>query len=413
MRLLLTPLLLLTLALLASSQAQTAGVQLPSKDLQTLYNRHDWHSLREASRHQNVPLFYRAAVEAAFDDYVQAEKDLKAIEKNGTVDQQYEALEMSVNLHFRHGFYREALDELHLMLKERPQAEDVRRTIPLLKALSSNPDQTTVRCRTSTIPAHMEQGNLFVPVQIKNSSAQFILDSGANFSLMSFSEAKRLGLGVEESQASVGDASGTKIGMKVANAPDLKIGGLHLRNVRFGVVPDSQEPFVDLPAGNRAILGIPVLLSMRALRWTAAGTFTSCFKTSEHQEPNVSFVGMFPVTQIWFQNKSLSFTIDMGAIRTDLDPSFATDFPKLISDFGQKEQHRITGVGGTTSYDAVLLPSLVLDIGGHDVHLTPAHVLLKGSNGTGDWADGNLGMDLLTQSRITTLDFMSMSLRLQ
>lgn len=353
-----------TLCLTVACHAQEATPTPGRVNLKNLYDRQDWYGLRTASQHEHLPLFYKAAIEVAFDRFAAAEKDLKKVESVNTGDQLYEALGMSVNLYFRHGRYHEALNQLRRMSGQKPDAEDVKQTLPLLQALSEAPNQSTIRCEVSTVDAHMVQGNLFVPTRIGDVAADFIVDSGANFSLMSYSEAERLGLKIFDSKASMGDSSGTRIGMKIANAPDLEIGGLHIKNVRFGLIPDSQEPFIDLPVGHRGILGISVVLAMRTIRWTSTGAFTSCIQSSAPTEPNIFFNGMSPVARASYDGHSLFLPIDTGAIRTDLDPPFAAKFPDLVSTTGRKEQHRITGVGGSTNYEAVELPSLAMEIGG-------------------------------------------------
>jgi hypothetical protein len=40
------------------------------------------------------------------------------------------------------------------------------------------------------------------------------------------------------------------------------------------------------------------------------------------------------------------FTLDTGAVDTDLNPIFAKELPALVSS-GQKETHKITGLGGS------------------------------------------------------------------
>jgi hypothetical protein len=153
---------------------------------------------------------------------------------------------------------------------------------------------------------------------------------------------------------------------------------------------------------------------MQTMRWEPNGTFAFGF-APEHKDistSNLSFDQSFPVTQIEFQHKSLEFTVDSGAEKTVLSPPFEKEFPDLIRASGQKESHKLTGVAGSSSYDSVLLPSITLQVGGHDVSLAPAHVLLKQSSDTSSWAAGNLGIDLLNQARVITFDFHAMTLSL-
>lgn len=76
-------------------------------------------------------------------------------------------------------------------------------------------------------------------------------------------------------------------------------------------------------------------------------------------------------------------------------------------------QHRITGVGGSASIESFTLPSLSFRLGGVDVTLKPANILLEENNSTSAWFKGNLGMDLLNQARSVDVDFGSMTLSLK
>lgn len=81
-----------------------------------------------------------------------------------------------------------------------------------------------------------------------------------------------------------------------------------------------------------------------------------------------------------------------------------------MKSIGRSEPHTLTGVGGSASYESILLPSHDLQIGGHTVTLTNPHVLTQESSDTSKWADGNLGIDLLNEERTVTFDFGAMTL---
>jgi hypothetical protein len=113
-----------------------------------------------------------------------------------------------------------------------------------------------------------------------------------------------------------------------------------------------------------------------------------------------------------FRHSELDFTLDTGAQNTDLYQAFANSFSELIKS-GKRESRKVTGVGGSANVDSVVLPLVTLRIGGHDVLLRPAHVLLQKSSGTSGMFAGNLGMDLLNQAHTITLNFQSMTLTLE
>ncbi|MBV8072746.1 MAG: aspartyl protease family protein [Acidobacteriaceae bacterium] len=359
--------------------------------------------------------FYRGATEAAFNQIGPARKYLEAVIRTAPHSEDaYAAHELLASLYFRNGLYHKAFLQIEAMLREKPTAEDAKNMHPLFKALSQS-DQAVSRRKPSTLPLRLEQGNLYLPVTIGGKQATYILDTGANFSLLSESEAKRLGLLVRDVNTQIGDSSGAHVGMRVAVAKDLFLGNLHLKNVAFGVLPDTQPPFAGLPVGLRGLLGIPVLLAMQTLRWEPKGTFAFGFRPQPKRlsRANLCFEQSFPVTQVVVQHTMLDFTLDTGAVHTVLSLPFAQKFPDLLKASGQKESHLLTGVGGSSSYDSVLLPIVILQVGGQAVSLKPAHVLVKQSSDTSTWAAGNLGMDLLNQARMITIDFHAMTLSLQ
>ena len=381
----------------------------------SLYEARQWFALRDAIKEAGVPPFYRGATDAAFNQIRPAQKYLQAVIRAAPHSQDaYAAHELLASLYFRNGIYSKAFLQIEAMLTEKRTAEDVKNMRPLFQALSQS-DQSVFRRRASTLPLRIEEGNLYLPFTIGGKQASYVLDTGANFSLLSESEANRLGLLIRNVNTEIGDSSGAHIGMRVAIAKDLLLGNLHLGNVAFGVLPDTQPPFAGLPVGRRGLLGIPVLLAMRTVRWQPKGSFAFGFrpKPKHFQRANLCFEQSFPVTQVGFQHTELDFTLDTGAVHSILSPPFAQRFPDLLKTSGQKEAHQLTGVGGSSSYESVLLPAVTLQVGGQAISLKPAHVLLRQSSDTSSWAAGNLGMDLLNQASTITIDFHAMMLSLQ
>jgi predicted aspartyl protease len=384
-------------------------------DIQSIYDGHHWFALRDAVEHGDASPFFRGAVAAAFNKTKQAQLDLEAVISAAPHSREaYSAHTLLAGLYFRTGRYREALAQEDAMLAEKPNAEDAKNVEPLFRALSRSPNQTVVQKQASTVKTRLKDGNLFVPLTINGSSASYIFDTGFNGSGMSESEAIRLGLEVHEISTKVDSMSGVRVTARIAVANNLTIGEFHLANVAFLIFPDKQPPFDELPDGARGILRISVILALQSIRWTADGTFlVGRSPTAGAIGPaNLCFEGAFPVVQVVVRHSVLDFTLDTGAQNTDLYQMFAKEFPDLIES-GKKESHELTGVGGSATFDSIVLPSLNLSVGGRDVLLQPAHVLLQKGSGTSDLYSGNLGMDLLTQAHSITLDFQRMTLTLK
>jgi predicted aspartyl protease len=407
--------IVLALALASCLLCSRAFSQSSDGGYKSLYEGHHWFALRDATTSSDAPAFYHAAVEAAFEEEASAERDLSSIIARAPHSADaYEAQELLTTFFFRHGEFKQGLLHLQAMLKEKPDSEDVKNAIGIYTAMGQV-DQSVVEVGSSTVQMLRGEGNLYLPVNINGQHASYAFDTGANFNGISESEATRLGMKLVEASGQVEDSSGHQLGLRVAIAKDLRIGGLHLRDVAFGVFPDGQPPFNELSQQKRGLIGIPILLAMRTMRWSTDGIFELGFPSEAFhlQTANLSFEQAFPVTRGFFRGKGIDLTVDSGAQRTVLSPAFASAFSDVLAPIAKPENYKLTGVGGTSSYASLLVPSLDLQIGGHTVTLTNAHVLTQESSNESKWAGGNLGIDLLNEANSTTFDFGAMKLTLR
>ncbi len=283
--------------------------------------------------------------------------------------------------------------------------------LPLLTAFSEFPDQHTVRMPSTTL--QLQEGGL--PFSLNGVQATYWFDTGANFSVLSESEAKRFGLQVRSVATKVKVSTGARVDFRIAVAPQLSFGPILLRNVAFLVFPDDQPPFKDGPLGSRGLIGIPVLLAFEQFVWGADKSFKigSKLANARATRPNLCFDGNTPVTQIQFNDRSLSFVLDTGATNTDLFPPFASAFPELIHNSEKTDSYKMEGVGSVKNMNAAILESVRFIIGGFPVVLKPANVLLTPTGETSKFFHGNLGIDLLQQAHEAVFDFKAMTLTLQ
>jgi predicted aspartyl protease len=272
------------------------------------------------------------------------------------------------------------------------------------------PDQTVGKFRPSILH---HDGNIFVPISIGGKAAKYFFDTGAWVNCMSESEAKRLGLAVHESGGTLGTATGAKVGFRTAVAEEFAAGNISLRNVSFAVFPDDQEPWSVLPEGQRGLLGMPVLLALRTLRWTRDGTIEIGAKArlKDVHTSNLYFDNDHLLLVAGVQGRRVHGLLDTGAETTDLYEEFTKEFADLVQESGKKDSTEVRGVGHAESFDSITFPEVMFRIGGVDSVLRPAHALLKqlGPKGT----VGNFGLDLLKQGRGFRIDFGAMTLELE
>jgi predicted aspartyl protease len=391
--------------------------QMPAQDLQqyrALLDSNQVFTLRDLAGHGHVPPFYAGAIEEAENRTGPAMRDLtRAINLDPHSKQAFEAHEMLANLYFRNGKYREARREAEMAHTIEPDSADLNNMLPLLRALADEPDMEVVDRRGSRLRMRRdESGSSGLPLSINGEAVTYGFDTGSALSVMGASDAKMLKLTVRHVESHLSESSGTAIpGFNIAVARDLVIGGLHQRNVPFFVLQDTGEPFVHVPVGNRGLIGLPTMIAMQKIRWEPTGTFAfgKGVRSGRNPEHNLLFHGSTAIVHLRVKDKSLTFSLDTGAVDTDLNQGFATAFPELVK-AGKKETRAITGFGGSNPYDSVLLGPVTFNIGSRAITLKSPHVFPNHSLGN---FDGNLGNDILKQATAITLDFSRMSLELE
>ena len=380
--------------------------------LKLLFNDRRWFDLRDSVSPRGTSAFYQGLVACAFNEIHHCEQKLgTVITSHPKSDEAIEAHRRLASLYLIHGRYREALAHVDAVLTIHPEDSDALSVRPLLATLSEFPDQRTVRMQSTTL--QLQEGGL--PFSINGVQATYWFDTGANFSVMSESEAKRFGLQIRSVATKARVSTGEQVAFRIAVAKEMSFGSIRLRNVAFLVFPDNQPPFNDGPTGSRGLIGIPILLEFEKFVWGADKTFEIAPKSvSAHApHPTLCFDGNTPVTQVQFGDRNLSFVLDTGATNTDLFPPFSTAFPELIRNSEKTDSYKMEGVGSVKNMNAAILESVRFVIGGFPVVLKPANVLLTPTGETSKFYHGNLGIDLLQQAHRTIFDFKAMTLTLQ
>jgi tetratricopeptide (TPR) repeat protein len=383
--------------------------------LRSLYDQNRFFELRDAIKDQNAPPLYLGTVASAFNDTKRAEKYLnRVIKLEPASDNAYYAHGRLAYLYARVGRNREVVQQFDRMLAIKPNSTDVQNMRPLFVGFSRYSNQSlgkkhSAKVRSGTV----SKDELTIPVSVHGKALNWIVDTGANFSMISESEARMLGLSIGSEKAKVGDANGGSATVRTVVVDKLSIGEMEIRNVPFTVALDSQPPFNDLPPGKRAILGFTFLSALKAISWTSDGTFEIGFPSdpSENRQTNLWFDGLTPVIRVRYQNRDLDFAFDTGdGAGTQLWSRFSDDYATLLKEHGTKSTRKVTQMGGSQERDIVSLPELQLQVGGFDTVLKPAQVFSKPVGN--DSRYGLLGMDLLTQAHTVKVDFRSMTVEL-
>lgn len=115
--------------------------------------------------------------------------------------------------------------------------------------LQGRPDME-VKNGVATFACDVSSAGLRLNGSANGQSVSWLLDTGANFSVISDAEAVRLGMRINETSGRAGDLAGGSVAARTATAERLTIGSTEMRGVTFLVTPASEMPWKELPAGN-------------------------------------------------------------------------------------------------------------------------------------------------------------------
>jgi len=382
----------------------------PPPDLKALYDSAKWKELEETLGKTKGNDFYRGALGVTFNQGPRnAESHLRAVIKGAPKSQEaYEAYEWLAHLYFYSGQYKRLVSTMEARWSAFPGhagQDEEKREIAGYRGL---PDQVTVSVRPATL--RHEDDSIFIPLSVNGKTASFFFDTGAWPNVMSAAEAERLGLRITGGSGSMGTMT-NRTTFRTAVADELVVGGVRLKNVSFTILPDDQEPWSLVPLGRRGLIGIPVILAFRTLRWAHDGTVRIGEKPApfDVHKANLIFDNDHLATSVRLEGRSAFGAVDTGAETTNLYRELAVQFPSLLKT-GKKSTTQVRGVGGAESYESVILPELTFEIGGMNATLRSQNVLMN--RGTRTYI-GNLGLDVLQQGRAFKLDFTAMKLELE
>src|ERR1039457_2562750 len=319
----------------------------------------------------------------------------------------------------RLGEYGKAASELVAALRltaggetGRADSENVR---ALLESLSGVAAQTVEFGPPAPVQARRnELGVWAVPVEINSQRGEWILDTGANFSTVTESEARRMGLAIREVHGFARGYTQAKNPTRLAVAGELRLGSARLHNVVFLVLSDQTLFISPLKYQIQGIVGLPVMRSLGCVELSAHGALTldSGAKPQPQVPPNVFFDGLNPIVQVVHSGHNLQMMLDTGASVTSL-------YPSIRDALAQWERYQLTntrgegisGAGGSEQRQAGLAPTIQLEVLGRTIYLQRISLLSQAPAGSAGLRDGILGIDALAGG--FRLDFRAMQFTLK
>ncbi len=312
--------------------------------------------------------------------------------------------------YLRRGRYADARRLIDQMLRAQRQ-EDLEN----IRAVFAGPNMS-IRPASATFSCGVDATGVYLPLTVNGKAVSWLLDTGANISVISDAEAARLGLGVRASAGRFADLAGGTTAARTAIAHRVVIGRTLLREVSLLVTPADQMPWKEVAPGRQGIIGLPLAIALDAVQWNRDGLCrTGSAVLDRRAAPDVShrlrYDRLQVVTTVVFEGKPLEFVLDSGnQAGTQLWERFGRDFQQVVAEQGTKGTSTLTQIAGTTDRDVVTIPDLRLRVGGKDLALTRGNVFSKPVGD--DRFHGLLGMDVLSQATEVRIDFRSMTLTL-
>lgn len=372
-------------------------------------------------RDPSLALLARARLAAARLDATEARRLVDSFLANGEHSPRRRALAWTVatDAAFAAGDYAQAARAARQWQASLAQAgsdqgeiDGATQTAAMAAQLAAAPAQQVASYRPQAEPVHLDKVGLpRSTVVIDGHEQDVVLDTGANLSVVSLSTAHRLGLRLQQGEASVGSASRAAVATRLGTADTLRFAGLTLRNVAFLVLDDDQL-VMPVPGGYRidAILGFPVLRELQRFRITAAGRLEPSLSAPVPgaMPGNLRMVGNDLYVQAEVGGRPVAMHLDSGGARSSLSASFAHRHADLLKGLRQRREH-VAGAGGAVARNTVTWPGARVRVDGRETVL--AELAVEQADGTGA-SPSLLGEDVLNAFDWWSVDFGQMRLEL-
>jgi len=283
-----------------------------------------------------------------------------------------------------------------------------------IKLLLNAPPQTIDINTPIDIPTRSDHlKSITADLTVQNITAPWILDTGANFSVVSESFAHQLGLALSTGVAHTQGATGAENPLRVAILDTLPIGNATLHNVVLLVLPDAN---LTLQSGRKsqvipAILGYPVFQALGIIRFTHDRHFQAgpTLPLAGDAEPRYVAPIYMEKLNILFScrthNLSRLFLFDSGANATTFFLPYFREFPADLLHEAQGTRNGY-GAGGTSTDQVYILAHVDLELANRLIDLQRIAVFKNPTNTLADEYEGSLGRDLINSLDSLTLDLI-------
>lgn len=248
---------------------------------------------------------------------------------------------------------------------------------------------------------------LWIPVVVNGKSYDFILDTGASFTMISQDLAKDMGAKIIGDPVFVGGATAGGYGQR-AFIENMSVGPVSLKNV-IAFVCDN--PSDDDPLKVDAVLGMDFIerageiqIDLDAITVTIPAQKTALPACGR----NIILEQNIPVVESTDANGNrYAFILDTGASGADLSDLWYAKNAEMVAALPLETQN-VWGHGGTVQLEIVKVPEFKLTIGTSSAKFKDLPATVPANGTVSSSRDGRLGMGLLKQFKKVIFNFEEM-----
>ena len=310
--------------------------------------------------------------------------------------------------------YEEALNVTEKLLAEfkpllkKDETDELINSALIWKAASDLAPQTISKTGDTRIESRKDMAGLTnIKVNVNSNEEEFIFDTGANFSTVSNSIAKKLGMEFLTGTVEVGTSTGLKVNAELAYADTLRIGNMIFTNVLFLVLPDKDLSFADGAYVIKGIIGFPVIKDMKQITLSENEIFIPEITENSFYD-NLSMNGLIPLIQTIVDSDTLIFSFDTGARKTMLYTLYYEKYRSGVDSNYTLLDIKFGGAGGEVIMKGFNLNKLNFEIASGKVTLDSISLIREHFTDNDEFIYGNLGNDFIKSFREMTINFENM-----
>jgi hypothetical protein len=398
-----------------------------SQQLQSLLDKKDYFRLSESlgavmdKISTKSYTYYHAFVESAFNQVKKSQEDIQTLltlYASVLNDTERVALlsleEKNYFLAFDYAHAAQTDRELlnhYSHILDSTVVKDIQNELLVRNALAGIAPQEITQTETTTLHWTRDKiGLMEIPLKCRGFEYQCIFDTRANISSITKTFASKLGLKMLDVSYEEGSGiTGIRFKCSMGIADSLYFGNILLRHVVFQVMPDEVLYLAQAQFSLDIILGFPVIEQLKEIQIYQDGRMTIPLEATRNAAKNLALDGLNPVILLKSEsNDSLSFYFDSGSTGSDLYSIYFNKYRAKIISESKKENVEYGGAGGAIKANVYSLDSLSLFVSDRKVTFRKINVLSKPIGSKPDKFYGNIGQDLISQSKEMILNFEDM-----